>query len=126
MYDASRTYDEVVHFVHVYVVEPHPLDPDPSPYRGEVWELNYSQRSQPKSYDARVALAQEIEALLEGNQLMLVDELMPESRNNPLWCSYGPAPNSGYLIDRTGKLRVVNTWIDLSEMEETIDAILAE
>ena len=74
----------------------------------------------------RVALAREVEALLEGEQLMLVDELTPESRNNPLWCSYGPAPNSGYLIDRTGKLRVVNTWIDVSGMEETIDAILAE
>jgi hypothetical protein len=57
---------------------------------------------------------------------MLVDDLTPESRDNPLWCSYGPAPNSGYLIDRTGGLRVVNRWTDLSEMEETIDAILAE
>jgi hypothetical protein len=108
------------------VVEPHPLDPDPSPYRGEVWETTYSERSQPKTYDARVGLAREIEALLEGNQLMLVDELTPESRNNPLWCSYGPAPNSGYLIDQTGELRVVNTWIDLSEMERTIDAIVGE
>jgi hypothetical protein len=78
------------------------------------------------TYDGRVALADEIEALLEGNQLMLVDELTPEQRNNPLWCSYGPAPNSGYLIDQTGKLRVVNVWIDVNEMEETIDAILAE
>jgi hypothetical protein len=30
------------------------------------------------------------------------------------------------LIDQTGELRVVNIWIDVSEMEETIDAILAE
>jgi hypothetical protein len=115
-----------VHLVHIYVVEPHPLDPDPSPYRGEVWETTYSERSQPKSYDARVALAREIEALLEGNQLMLVDELTPESRNNPLWCSYGPAPNSGYLIDQTGKLREVHTWIHVLQMEWAIDALLAE
>jgi hypothetical protein len=126
MYNATQTYGDVVHFVHVYVIEPHPLDPDPSPYQGEVWEALYSHRSQPKTYDGRVALAREIEALLERSQLMLVDELTPESRNNPLWCSYGPAPNSGYLIDQTGELRVVNIWIDVSEMEETIDAILAE
>jgi len=110
LYDQTRTVDEVVHFVHIYVIEPHPLEPEPSPYRGTPWEARDYKRAQPKTYAERVALAAEVRALLEGDQLVLVDELTPKGRNNPLWCSYGPAPTLGYLIDRDGKVVKERAW----------------
>ena len=65
-YDENTTYDELVHFVHVFVVEPHPVSPDPSPYTGTVWEMSYSTKNQAFTYDERVATAREIDPLLEG------------------------------------------------------------
>jgi hypothetical protein len=122
-FDASHTYSDVVHFVHINVVEPHPSSPDPSPYSGDVWENEYS-RPQPPTYEARAGIAADLKALLVGNQTVLVDGLTPKARNNPLWCSYGPNPNSAYLIDRNGTLRVVQKWIDPPAMEAAIDLLL--
>jgi hypothetical protein len=125
-FDSNHTYSDVVYFVHIYVVEPHPVDPDPSPYTGQVWEMSFSTRAQPRTYSGRVALAAEVEALLEGNQVVLVDELAPGARNNPLWCSYGPAPNSAYLIDQRGKLRIVQKWVNVPKMEAGINLLLGK
>lgn len=124
-FDGHRTYADVVHFVHVYVPEPHPESPDPSPYSGYVNERAYSERRQPRSYDERVTLAREADALLEGNQLMLVDEMTP-LRGNPVWCSYGPMPNLAYLIDQSGTVRVAQKWVDAVKMEAAIDELLGK
>ncbi len=121
----NRTYSDVVHFVHVYVPEPHPKGPDPSPYTGSVMERGYSERRQPRTYDERVAVATEVAAMLEGHQRLLVDELSPR-RSNPVWCSYGPMPNSAYLIDQSGVMRVVQLWVDAAKMQTAIDELLSE
>ena len=91
-YDENTTYDELVRFVHLFVVEPHPESPDPSPYTGVVWEMSYSTKGQAFTYDERVATAQEIDPLLKGNQLLLVDDLVPGALNNPVWCTYKSLP----------------------------------
>jgi hypothetical protein len=57
---------------------------------------------------------------------MLVDDLETSGHTNPIWCSYGPAPNSAYLIDRTGLLRKVQVWFIPTEMRDAIDALLDE
>ena len=107
-------------------MDPHPQSPDKSPYNGAVSErAGYSAYPQPRSYTERVALATEVAGMLEGDQLLLVDEMDPEARNNPVWCSYGPAPNSGYLIGRDGTLEVVHRWLSLPDMETAIDELLA-
>jgi hypothetical protein len=118
-YDDTDTYGDKVHFVHIYIVEPHPMDPDVSPYSGEVWETEYSTKRQPTIYDERVAAAGDIQPLLEGNQLILVDEL-----DNPVWCSYGPCPNCAYLISQSGIVDTVQSWVDGAEMQQTIDQLL--
>ncbi|MFH1763053.1 MAG: hypothetical protein ABIF09_02570 [Gemmatimonadota bacterium] len=123
LFDPSRRYSDVVHFIHVNVIEPHPSAPDLSPYSGEVWE-NGNRRPQPRTYADRVALATEMATMVEGAQTVLVDDLTPGDRNNPLWCTYGPAPNSAYLIDRNGALRTVQQWIDVPLIEAAIDHIL--
>ena len=123
-FDSTRRFSDVVHFVHANVIEPHPSTPDPSPYSGEVWEGGTS-RPQPRTYAERVALATEMALMVEGAQAVLVDDLTPGLRVNPLWCTYGPAPNSGYLIDRNGVLRVVQQWIDVPLMEAAIRQLVS-
>lgn len=123
-FDASNSYDEVVHFVHIYTVEAHPMSPDPSPYSGDVWELAYSTKSQVRTYPERVTYAIEVEALLQGSQLVLVDELTPLPRNNPVWSTYGPCPSGAYLIDTDGRIIVSQAWLDVNAMKTAIDLLL--
>ncbi len=124
LYDDEETYADRVHFVHVLVIEPHPLGPDPSPYGGRVWEAQFSTIRQPTSFEERLAVAVQLEELIEGDQLILIDDMVPQALNNPLWCSYGPAPNSAYLIRQDGILDTVQTWLDVDEMRDAIDRVL--
>ena len=123
-YDENTTYDELVHFVHVFVVEPHPVSPDPSPYTGTVWEMSYSTKNQAFTYDERVATAREIDSLLEGTQLLLVDDLVPGALNNPVWCTYGPCPNCAYMIGQDGTIDTTQEWFSDTPMETAIDELL--
>ena len=123
-YDDTTTYADRVHFVHIYVAEPHPMSPDVSPYTGKVWEGSYSTRGQAFTYDERVEAAVEILPELEGDQQILVDDLEPGDLNNPVWCTYGPCPNCAYLISRDGVIENVQTWVEADGMEEAIDRLL--
>jgi hypothetical protein len=123
-YDANNLYGDLVHIVHVYVIEPHPQSPDISPYRGEVWEANYSSKPQPYTYAARVANAQDSAALLQGEQLLLVDDLDNDGLINPVWCTYGPCPNCGFLIGQDGVVQSSQQWIDAESMRIEIDWLL--
>ena len=120
----ATTYSDVVHFVHLYVVEPHPQDPDPSPYSGVVWEAQYSSKRQPLTYADRVAVARDMLPEIQGTQMILVDDLTPGPSNNPVWCTYGTCPNCAYLIRQDGIIEVVQTWVDVDAMETAIDSIL--
>jgi len=123
-FNASSTYDQQVHFVQVYVIEPHPQDPDPSPYRGTVWEAQYSSKRQPKTYADRVQNARDVLPSIQGNQIQLVDDLTPGSHDNPVWCTYGPCPNCAFLIGQDGILDTVQDWVDADAMQGAIDALL--
>jgi len=123
-FDADMTYSDVVHFVHINVIEPHPRSPDPSPYGARVWEGENSTVNQPQTYAGRVDVAREIEPLLTGKQLLFVDDLSPGALNNPVWCTYGPAPNSAYLIRQDGIIEFSQEWLDVGEMEREIDQLL--
>ena len=50
---------------------------------------------------------------------VLVDEM-----DNPLWCTYGPAPNNAYLIGTDGKIIAKQGWYQPDEMESAILAYL--
>lgn len=127
LYDDTSTYADLIHFVTLYVIEPHPMSPDISPYKGTVWEDVYSTKGQVFTYDERVANAQETLDLLEGNQLLLVDDLgPPDNLNNPVWCTYGNCPNCAFLIRQDGKIDVVQTWVNVEYMKEAIDRLFGE
>ena len=123
-FDANLTYADVVHIVHLYVIEPHPLDPDPSPYSGVVWEAQYTTKRQPMNYADRVAAARDMLPFIEGEQLVLVDDLTPRASNNPVWCTYGPCPNCAYLIRQDGIIDSVQNWVDVLQMQTNIDRLL--
>ena len=123
-YDETSTYADKVHFVHIYVIEPHPKSPDVSPYTGEVWEGQYSTKGQAYTYDERVAAAKDMLPLIEGSQLILVDDLTPGKYNNPVWCTYGPCPNCAYLIRKDGLIDTAQTWFNADGMESAINELL--
>jgi len=123
-YDTAHTYGELIHFVHILVMEPHPQSPDLSPYGARVWEARYSTIGQPRSYEERAVVARELEDLIEGQQLLLVDDLSSGEFSNPVWCTYGPAPNSAFLIRQDGIIDTAQTWLDVREVRMAIDALL--
>lgn len=125
VYTGTDTYSDLVHFVHIYTIEAHPQSPEPMPYSGAPSPCAYSNGPQPKTYSARVTNAQAMETLLtSGTHIMLVDDLTPEARNNPVWYTYGPNPNGGYLIGRDGLMKSVQKWLSVSQMKSEIDALL--
>ena len=50
---------------------------------------------------------------------VLIDEI-----DNPVWCTYGPAPNIAYLIDRDGIIVEKQGWYQPDLMETVIDKYL--
>jgi hypothetical protein len=122
-FDASSTYGDKLHILHIYIVEPHPLG-DPSPYSGQVWEAEYTDYTQPLTYDGRVTLARIMLNSIGSKQMLLVDDLRPRQLDNPVWCTYGPCPNCAYLIRQDGIVEKSQTWVNVTDMKPFIDGIL--
>lgn len=101
------------------------MSPDLSPYSASVSESSFSTKNQPVTYENRVAHATNMAGFLDNTQLQLIDEMYPLQRNNPMWCTYGPAPNSGYLISMTGKVILSQKWLYIPAMENTINELLS-
>lgn len=126
-YNAATTFSDRVHFVHVYVVEPHPQAPDPAPHSGVVVEDPvYSRVRQPRTYEERRSNAAQVRPLILGNQIQLVDALDPSGWINPVWCTYGASPNAAYLIGRDGIIRLASTWTKTTAVEAAIRVLLEE
>ncbi|HEX5131620.1 MAG TPA: hypothetical protein VFX92_03935 [Candidatus Krumholzibacteria bacterium] len=126
-YDAGTRFSDRVHFVHVYVVEPHPMAPDPAPHVGVVAEdPRFSTVRQPRTYEGRMVNAALVRPLIVGNQIQVMDALDPNGLINPVWCTYGTSPNATYLIGRDGIIRLASTWTGTVDLEAAIRSLLAE
>jgi hypothetical protein len=67
------------------------------------------------NYEERVELARKT-VDSEGLEIpVLVDEM-----DNPLWCTYGPAPNNAYFIGTEGKIIAKQGWFNPATMESAI------
>jgi hypothetical protein len=117
----ASVYGDRVHFVIIYTPEAHPKS-DPSPYKGSVWELGYSEYSQPNTYGERLEVARQVTH--DGSQLLLVDDLAPQELNNPVWCTYGPAPNAAFLIAQDSTVHSAHLWFDPETMRASIEDLL--
>jgi len=124
----AQEYQGRVQLVHLYTVEAHPQDPEPSAYRGEPWPLKYSDVSDPKTYAERVenarALVAAQPAVTAHDQILLIDDLSPRSRNNPFWCSWATCANCGFLVDQQGQLALVQDWFEVEQMRASVAALL--
>jgi acetyl esterase/lipase len=96
-----------------------------SPYPNEERPSAYSRDKagspirQPTTYEARLQLARQTVAESGIKVPVLVDEM-----DNPVWCTYGPAPNIAYFIDRGGTVLVKQSWYQPSAMEDFIKKYL--
>ena len=113
-----------MHFIYIYTVEAHPIG-SPSPYSNKEWLGAYSFDAQGNpvnqaiTYEERVEHARKTKMEAGINILILVDEM-----DNPVWSTYGPAPNISYLIGTDGKIIVKQGWYDPKLMEQEIGRYL--
>ena len=120
-----RTYGDRINFVIVNVIEPHPHG-QVCPYTGNFWlgyPANYDVDDQPlyqpDHYEWRIDQARKMkEALITEDIPVLVDRM-----DNPVWCTFGPAPNIAYLIDIDGTVIEKLVWQNI-KMENAIKAYL--
>tara|TARA_Y100000310_G_C20214202_1_gene592781 strand:+ start:249 stop:623 length:375 start_codon:yes stop_codon:yes gene_type:complete len=117
-------YDGRVQFIIIYGVEAHPVG-SACPYTGEEWKTSASHDkggnplTQPATYQERVAQSTQMVRELGITIPVLIDEM-----DNPLWCTYGPAPNIAYLIDSDGKIIGKQGWYDPQLMKVAIEEYL--
>jgi len=89
----------------------------------------YSTLRQPMNYADRVRDSHNMSAVtMSSHFTVVVDDLVPHnaSGNNPLWCGWGPAPNSAWLIDQHSKVALAQTWFKKAPMDEAITALLGK
>lgn len=114
---ANRMGDKL-HVVVVYGPEAHPEN-DNSPYSGANWSKpdKYSHVDLATSDAERMEHAEKVGG--SGPVIEVVEPL-----DNPFWCTYGTAPNAGYLIQQDGTFEAVHDWFDPPTMFASIEAML--
>ena len=117
--------ESIVQFIIIYVVEAHPVG-SACPYTGEVWTTTASTNAagepltQPSTYQERVAQSTQMARELSITIPVLIDEM-----DNPLWCTYGPAPDIAYLIGTDGRIVAKQGWYEPTLMKAAIEAYLS-
>ena len=80
----------------------------------------YSIVGQARDYDSRLQNAALMQPLLGDEQLLLVDALEPGGLINPVWCTYGSAPDAAFFIDQNGTIRFSHIWTDTKAIGSTL------
>jgi hypothetical protein len=118
-------YGNSVQFIMIYIIEAHPVG-SVCPYTGEVWTTSASTDkggnplTQPSTYQERVAQSKRMVQELGITIPLLIDEM-----DNPIWCTYGPAPNIAYLIGKNGKIIAKQGWYEPQLMQKAIEKYLS-
>ena len=111
-------------FIIIYSIEAHPSGAV-SPYSDNEWTGRFSKDAagnpvgQPETYQNRLALAQQTVVESGISVPVLVDQI-----DNPVWCTYGPAPNNAYLIGTDGRVVFKQQWYDPAKMAAAIESHL--
>jgi hypothetical protein len=109
-----------MHIITIYTIEAHPVGAV-SPYSNKEWTAACSRDKagnpvgQPVSYQERLTHAKKTIDELGITVPVLIDEF-----DNPVWCTYGPAPNIAYLIARDGTIVEKQGWYNPTAMENAI------
>lgn len=92
--------------------------------------FKYSNFSQPRNYSSRVEVSRHVADIfgLSKRFTILVDDLTPHNAtgNDPLWCTWGPAPNSAWLIGKNKKVVLAQTWFHIAAMDEAIAKLIGQ
>jgi len=126
----AAKHGDKLHYLVVYIIEPHPKKPDVSPYKGIEWTFEYSNYSQPRDYQSRVRTAAHVSDVfpLSRQFTVLVDDLTPHNvtGNNPIWCQWGPAPNAAWLLSNASNNNVAlaQSWFVPDLMDAAISKLL--
>jgi hypothetical protein len=90
-------------------------------YRGQPCELEYSKYRQARTYQERVDDANHVTVAGVFDEV-LVDWLEPSNSTgeNPVWCSWGPAPNPGWLLSQSGEVKLAQPWFDGDAMGDCL------
>ena len=123
---------DVINFVIAYVIEPHPHG-QICPYTGNFW-LNYPANYdidgqplyQPDHYWWRIDQAKKMKSALLDKPGLQDIPVIVDRMDNPVWCTYGPAPNNAYFIDVDGTVIEKLGWYTRSDryMEDAIKRYL--
>ena len=120
----NAKYGDKVKFTIIYTIEAHPVS-SPCPYSGKEWTSSASTDkegnplTQPETYQERVEQATKMIMELGISVPVLIDEI-----DNPVWCTYGPAPNIAYLIGTDGTIIAKQGWYQPEEMRSAIATYL--
>jgi hypothetical protein len=114
--DIYAQYGSHVNILLVYIIEAHPVTPDPSPYSGTVWTtLN--------NYQDSILIRQEAHYLQRKSECAnFVHRFTPpvpilvDDPGNNYWLNFGPAPNNAYLILPDGTVYRKYGWFDRSKL----------
>jgi hypothetical protein len=123
-------YKDVFNFIMVCTVEAYPVgaacpyDPKGEPF---IIESSYSESGvdgipilQPKTYEQRFQQATDFVTSLHISIPMLVDRI-----DNPVWCTFGPASNIAYFIDKDGTILFKQPYYIPDMMATELDKYLA-
>lgn len=116
----------MVEFLIVYTLEAHPLGTN-NPYSQREVPSKYSRDpdgapiGQPQTYEQRAILA-----VKAGSEDGILPTIIIDSMDNPVWSTYGPAPNIAYLIGIDGSILLKQPWYDPKAMEAAIKALLSK
>jgi hypothetical protein len=125
----GRTMGEVAHIVHVYTVEAHPALPAPTPYKqwtfddlpeGGPGDTSYGNTRQAYTYEDRVANAEQVLTLVETEPRLLIDALGTGVASNPVWCTYGTAPNAAFVISQDGTIVLAQLWTEVASLRQAL------
>jgi len=115
-----KLYGDQIQFIIIYTIEAHPVGAA-CPYTGEEWTESASTDkagnplTQPATFQERVTQVTQMVQELGITVRVLIDEM-----DNPVWCTYGPAPNIAYLIGKDGKIIEKQGWYKPNLMEVAI------
>jgi hypothetical protein len=99
----AKTYAGKINVVVIYTIEAHPVG-SASPYSDKEWLTPRNIRDQvlvkqPATIEDRIAIAKQYKALQRIESTLVVDAM-----DDAAWRHLGPAPNTGILVDRDGKV----------------------
>jgi len=126
-YDITEKYKDQIQFFHIVSVEPHPLVPDTNFDSGKILANYWSTIRQPRTWEDRIAITQQIAANTHKSAILLTDYFTgnPYSDlNNPLFCSYAAGARTVTLVGQDGTVEYTREWFRAADLEQAIETYL--